>query len=160
MSTDVNFLNVYTETLYENFDAIVKQNVMIQTRIKIAEKELTLLADAKVQVGTLTDENRELKSRVEQLQALTSSYKNVADDKSRLQSALNENSQVTNSMVSELNDTKQELVRLKNQVSEIAVLRKENADMKKTIESAEQKDVVVIKSQTKKQSVKATAGTF
>jgi hypothetical protein len=35
---DVEFLNSYTEVVLENFDAVLKQNLMFQTQLKIVEK--------------------------------------------------------------------------------------------------------------------------
>jgi len=115
MNNDLNFLNQYTETLHENFDAIIKQNIVFQTNLKIAEKELAILNDAKSNVGKLTDENRELKGRIGQLEQLMGGLKTVDEDKSRLQIALNETSQTTNSLRAEVNSLNQELARLKNQ---------------------------------------------
>ena len=36
---DIDFLNSYTEVLTENFDAVLKQNLMFQTQLKIVQKQ-------------------------------------------------------------------------------------------------------------------------
>lgn len=144
MSTDVTFVNQYTETLYENFDAIIKQNIMFQTKLKIAEKELAIKEDTQNQVGTLTDENRELKSKVSQLESASANYKVVHEDKSRLQVALTENSQEKNKLQSSLNDVTQELTRLRNQVNEIPELRKKSGELNSLMEEHNKLKIQVV----------------
>jgi len=158
MTDDLNFLNHYTETLHENFDAIIKQNIVFQTNLKLAEKELAILADAKTNIGKLTDENRELKGRIGQLEQLMSSLKTVDEDKSRLQFALNETSQSSNSLKAEVNSLNQELTRMKLQVQQIPVLKKEKAELEKKLA----KDLVegTVSSAATKKVVKSSAGTF
>lgn len=160
MNNDLNFMNHYTETLHENFDSIIKQNMVFQTNLKIAEKELAVLKDAKSNVGTLTDENRELKGRIGQLENLMGGLKTVDADKSRLQVALNETSQTTNSLKAEINSLNQELVRLKLQVEQIPTLKKEKSDLEKKL-AKQLEDVPTPSSITKPTKVvKTSAGTF
>ena len=94
MSNDLTFLNTYTEVVQENVSAIIKQNFVFQTQLKIAENNLAQFEDTKRAVDDLTAQNRELQTKVAELTHLTSSYRNVSDDKSRLQVSLNETSQV------------------------------------------------------------------
>lgn len=154
MSNDLNFLNTYTEIVQENVSAIIKQNFVFQTQLKIAENQLAVLDDAKRTVDALSVENKELLERINELNSLTSSYRNVADDKSRLQNSLNESSQVKNQLQSQINDMQQELTRLRKQSEEYSALKKENAAMKKKLGITEEK--VVEKTTPKKQEKVAT----
>lgn len=161
MSNDLNFLNQYTEVILDNVSSIIKQNFVFQTQLKIAENKIAQLDDAKKTVDALTVQNRELQTKVTELSNLTSSYKNVSDDKSRLQVSLNETSQVKNQLQSQINDMQQELTRLRAQSTELDTLKKENAVYKKKLGLDEPK--VSVKKQEKVISQKeqtAVAGTF
>lgn len=161
MSNDLNFLNNYTEVLHDNVTLIIKQNFVFQTQLKLAEVKISQLEDARKTVDTLTQQNRELQSKVNELTGLTSSYKNVVDDKGRLQVSLNETSQVKNQLQSQINDLQQELVRLRAQSAEFDELKKENAELKKKLEPVEEVvDVPTVKTKSKTLQKTAIAGTF
>lgn len=157
MSNDLTFLNNYTEVMLENVTSIIKQNFIFQTQLKLAENKLAQLDDARRTADDLINQNKELQAKVSELVGLASSYRNVADDKSRLQVSLNETSQVKNEMQSQLNDMQQELTRLRNQSKEFAELKKENAALKKKYEPAEKPVVKKIEKVIQKPAV---AGTF
>jgi predicted RNase H-like nuclease (RuvC/YqgF family) len=140
---------------------IIKQNFVFQTQLKLAEVKIAQLEDARKTVDTLTQQNRELQSKVNELTGLTSSYKNVVDDKGRLQVSLNETSQVKNQLQSQINDLQQELVRLRAQSAEFDELKKENAKLKKKLEPVEEVvDVPTVKTKSKTLQKTAIAGTF
>jgi chromosome segregation ATPase len=159
MSNDLNFLNIYTEIVQENVSAIIKQNFVFQTQLKIAENKLAVMDDAVKNADNLSVQNKELQIKINELTSLTSSYKAVADDKSRLQSSLNETSQVKNQLQADLNAAEQELIRLRNQVAEIAVLRKENETYKKKLGLKEEKPIKE-KPVEPSANLKTTSGTF
>jgi chromosome segregation ATPase len=163
MSNDLNFLNNYTEVILENVTSIIKQNFVFQTQLKLAEIKIAQLDDAKRTADTLSVQNRDLQSKVTELTNLTSSYKNVADDKSRLQVSLNETSQSKNQLQSQLNDAQQELTRLRAQVQQLEELKKENVELKTKIEKLEEPKVTesaMIATKKTSKSKTAIAGTF
>ena len=159
MSNDLTFLNTYTEIVQENVSAIIKQNFVFQTQLKMAENKLAILDDAVRNADNLSVQNKELQTKINELLSLTSSYKTVADDKSRLQSSLNETSQVKNQMQTQLNDMQQELTRLRLKADEFDSMKKENAVLKKKLGLDTEKTPV---KKTEKTVVlkEATAGTF
>ena len=159
MSNDLTFLNMYTEVVQENVSAIIKQNFVFQTQLKMAENKLALLDDAVRNADNLSVQNKELQTKINELISLTSSYKTVADDKSRLQSSLNETSQVKNQMQAQLNDMQQELTRLRLKADEFDSMKKENTALKKKLGLDTEKTPV---KKTEKTVVlkEATAGTF
>lgn len=165
MSNDLNFLNTYTEVMHDNVNLIIKQNFVFQTQLKIAEIKIAQLDDARKVVDTLTVQNRELQAKVNELTGLTSSYKNVVDDKGRLQVSLNETSQVKNQLQSQINDMQQELTRLRAQSEELVEVKKENASLKLQLEPVEPElveivEVPTIKTKSKTTQKTAIAGTF
>lgn len=54
---DVEFVNSYTEVVIENFDAVIKQNLMLQAQLKLAAKQ-------KVKLDSFEKENFELKEKL------------------------------------------------------------------------------------------------
>jgi chromosome segregation ATPase len=164
MTNDLNFLNNYVEIVNDNVSSIIKQNFVFQTQLKMAETKLAQLEDSKQTVDKLTIENKSLQQQITDFNNLTSSYKHVADDKSRLQVSLNETSQIKNQLQADLNAAEQELIRLRNQVAEIEVLRKENETYKKKLGLKE--ETPIKEKPTKEKPVelsanlKATSGTF
>lgn len=133
MSNDLKFLNTYTEVMQDNINAVIKQNFIFQTQLKLAEEQLAILDDAKKTVDKLSVENKQLLERVNELTSLTSSYRTVSDDKSRLQVSLNETSQIKNQLQSTINDLQQEILRLKNKAKDFDDLKKENLTLKKKL---------------------------
>lgn len=153
MSADVTYLNNYTEILFDNFSAVIKQNIQFQTQLKIAEQQLAILDDAKRQLDKFSVENKALIERINELTSLTSSYKIVSEDKGRLQVSLNETSQTNNQLQSQLNDAQQELTRLRAQATELQNLKKENKQLKDKLGIEDEKP-------KKKQAETVTPGTF
>lgn len=160
MTNDLNFLNTYVAVVDENVSAIIKQNFLFQTQLKIAETRLAQMDDAIRRADELTSQNKELQRRITELITLTSSYKTLDEDKSRLQVSLNETSQTKNQLQEELNSSKQELARLRKQVEEIDTLRKENAGFKKKLGIKEDKPVKEKPADKPADDLKTVAGTF
>jgi chromosome segregation ATPase len=157
MSNDLVFLNNYVEVVNDNVSSIIKQNFVFQTQLKMAETKLAQLEDSKQTVDKLSVENKQLNQQITELKNLTSSYKNVSDDKNRLQVSLNETSQVKNQLQSQINDMQQELTRLRAQSDELENLRKENVALKKKLEPEEKTSIKKLEKVSQKPAV---AGTF
>jgi len=89
----VEFSNAYQEVLLENLDVILKQNFVMQARLKLLEKEANLRAEMQAKIDDLTVNIQQL---TEQL-SFTEHYKVQAEnndaivqEKTRIQSALND----------------------------------------------------------------------
>lgn len=89
----VEFANMFQETVLENLTAVIKQNVVYQTQIKLMEKDLQLKAELQEKYNRLALDYEQLKNISNDLEL----YKNRADvnqsaheEKSRIQTALNE----------------------------------------------------------------------
>ena len=89
----VDFSNAYQEVLLENLDVILKQNFMMQTKLKLFEKEANLRAEMQAKIDDLTVKNQEVLQQVEQTQhyrVQAESNDAIVQEKSRIQSALND----------------------------------------------------------------------
>ena len=90
---NVEFSNAYQEVLLENLDVILKQNFMMQTRLKLLEKEANVRAEMQAKIDELTVKNQEVLQQVEQTQhyrVQAESNDAIVQEKSRIQSALND----------------------------------------------------------------------
>lgn len=113
MSAD--FANTYQEILLENLMAIIKQNFVFQTQIKLSE-------NIEKQRSDLFEQNNSLKTELESLRpqiAQLDSYKTKAEqnnsaheEKSRIQSALNEEMKKNSVMKKELEDKNSDINKL------------------------------------------------
>lgn len=89
---DIKFVQKYNNVLLENFDSVLKQNMIFQTKIGLLEEELSKLDDIeklKQQINILIQENNDLRNTI-------TANKHEADVKlrenaelHRLQTALN-----------------------------------------------------------------------
>lgn len=112
---DVNFINAYSEVLTENFDAVIKQNMLLQARLKLNEKETERFKEAQIQLDELQREKKELLDKIELLNATVVRTENVrykanetdslAVEKTRIQQALNETMREVENLKKEI-DTK------------------------------------------------------
>lgn len=97
---DVEFLNSYTEVVLENFDAVLKQNLMFQTQLKVVEKRKGEKEELVKQLEEQDKYVKQLEMTISQLQSEVSSsqeikkrvidHDSVVNEKSRIQQALNE----------------------------------------------------------------------
>jgi len=94
---DVNFSNVYQEVLFENLDAILKQNFMFQARLKIYETQEGKQTELQAKFNELSANYQEAVNKLEENNNSVQTYKVQAEqndslnqEKSRIQSALND----------------------------------------------------------------------
>lgn len=117
---NIEYLNQYIGVLNDNLTHMIKQNVIIQTNLQITEKNLAFMVEKDkqnteeiAQARNLINDNRRLEFRISELEAVASSHKNLADERTRIQIALNETSQEKNKLQAEFNAAQQELMRLR-----------------------------------------------
>jgi len=114
----VEFSNTYQEILLDNLMAIIKQNFIFQTQIKVAESASKEHEETKKKLEELTALYNTAKSELLQLNV----YKNKAEsnssaheEKSRIQSALNDEMKKSSSLQKELENKNSEISRLKTE---------------------------------------------
>jgi len=129
MTTDVHFLSAYNEVIFENFNSVLKQNLLFQTQIKFLEEQAKLVPDLQGKLADYDDlfkKNDSLQHEVKVLNAEVDHMKvevnskdaemknlNKQDiDKHRLQAALN-------TQAKELEDFKTESSKQKEYISQL-----------------------------------------
>ena len=162
------YLQFYAESLNENLANIIKQNIILQTNLKITEQNLAKLVEKdkeNFELLSLTEQikkdNFEMKSKLMELESNNASYKIVADDRMRLQVALNEVSQEKNKLQSEVNTMQQELLRLRSKVEKfekVETVETTKSEIKPLSKVDVKKETKTVKS--KSVDSKSSVGTF
>ena len=114
----VEFSNAYQEVLLENLDSILKQNFMFQTKLKLFEKEANIKTELQAKLDDVTEKYQQALDEVgaaEQYKVQASSNDAIVQEKSRIQSALNDTMQ-------ELGRTKTALEKSQARVAELEKL--------------------------------------
>ena len=166
----VDFSNAYQEVLLENLDVILKQNFMMQTKLKLFEKEANLRAEMQAKIDDLTVKNQEVLQQVEQTQhyrVQAESNDAIVQEKSRIQSALNDTMRELgatknslDSITQELNLKNKEVEEMKSRISELEKLVPPAPKVvKKITVKTEEKPVEISATETKKEEVEV-GGTF
>jgi chromosome segregation ATPase len=92
MSTDIRFLQKYGEVLNDNFNAVLKQNLLFQTQIAVLQEDVKQLEDInqlKDDIKKLIQENNDLKNDLANKTNTLKQNQNTDADKHRLQTAVN-----------------------------------------------------------------------
>jgi len=121
----VEFSNAYQEVLLENLDAILKQNFMFQARLKLLEKEANIKTELQVKLDDVTAKYQDALSQVgqaEQYKVQASSNDAIVQEKTRIQSALNDTMRELDSTKSVLERSQAEIGELKTQILELQKL--------------------------------------
>ena len=166
----VDFSNAYHEVLLENLDVILKQNFMMQTKLKLFEKETNIRAEMQAKIDDLTVKNQEVLQQVEQTQhyrVQAESNDAIVQEKSRIQSALNDTMRELgttknslDSITQELNLKNKEVEEMKSRISELEKLVPPAPKVvKKITVKTEEKPVEISATETEKIKVEV-GGTF
>jgi len=125
----VEFSNAYQEVLLENLDAILKQNFMFQARLKLLEKQANVQSELQAKLDELTVRYQDVLGQVgksEQYKVQADSNDAIVQEKTRIQSALNDTmrkvSGLENSLEAkqkEVLDKDKELLDLKTYISKL-----------------------------------------
>jgi chromosome segregation ATPase len=166
----VDFSNAYQEVLLENLDVILKQNFMMQARLKLFEKEANFRAEMQAKIDDLTVKNQEVLQQVEQTQhyrVQAESNDAIVQEKSRIQSALNDTMRELgttknslDSITQQLNLKNKEVEEMKSRISELEKLVPPAPKVvKKITVKTEEKPVEISATETEKIKVEV-GGTF
>ena len=167
---NVEFSNAYQEVLLENLDVILKQNFMMQTKLKLFEKEANLRAEMQAKIDDLTVKNQEVLQQVEQTHHYKTQAENndsIVQEKSRIQSALNDTMRELgttknslDSITQQLNLKNKEVEEMKSRISELEKLVPPAPKVvKKITVKTEEKPVEISATETNKLEVEV-GGTF
>jgi aarF domain-containing kinase len=114
----VEFNNAYQEILLDNLVAIIKQNFIFQTQIKILESSGKNKEDLQKKFEDLTTLYNNAKSEISQLQVYKSKAEqnsSAHEEKSRIQTALNEEMKKSSNLQKEVENLKQQIVKSKDE---------------------------------------------
>ena len=125
----VEFSNAYQEVLIENLDSILKQNFMFQARLKLFEKQANGQVELQTKLDELTVKYQDVLEQVgktEQYKIRADSNESIVQEKTRIQSALNDTmrkvSELESSLEAKQNDILNknvELLDLKTYISKL-----------------------------------------
>ena len=128
----VEFSNTYQEILLDNLVSIIKQNFIFQTQLKLAENGNKDKSELQEKYDTLFSQYESLKSQTPELEALrlrVDTNAGAHEEKSRIQSALNDEMKKSVELKgqlevksSELAGKTQEIVDLRNQILKLESL--------------------------------------
>jgi len=160
---NVEFSNAYQEVLLENLDVILKQNFMMQTRLKLLEKEANVRAEMQAKIDELTVKHQEALEQIGQTQhykTQAESNEAIVQEKTRIQSALNDTMRELGNTKSALEAREKEIKEMNSKISELEKLVPPAPKVvKKPTVKTEEKPVEISATETNKVRVEA-GGTF
>jgi chromosome segregation ATPase len=160
---NVEFSNAYQEVLLENLDVILKQNFMMQTRLKLLEKEANVRAEMQAKIDELTVKHQEALEQIGQTQhykTQAESNEAIVQEKTRIQSALNDTMRELGNTKSALEAREKEVKEMNSKISELEKLVPPAPKVvKKVTVKTEEKPVEISATETNKVRVEA-GGTF
>lgn len=116
----VEFSNAYQEILLENAVAIIKQNFLLQTNLKLSENISNEKNEAVSRYDSLKQDFEKLKEdqrNFEQYKSKAEQNITVHEEKTRLQSALNDEMKKISSLMKQVKDKDDEIIKLKEYIS-------------------------------------------
>ena len=135
---DGKFLSTYNEVILDNFNAVLKQNFMFQTQIKILEEQIKEKSELETKLASLSSENNnivELRAEIDGLKAeldnknlAIQNLNNTDSERHRLQTAVNNQMKEIEGLKSQVgslqngNDSEVQLVKTQKD-SEIKLLK-------------------------------------
>lgn len=160
---NVEFSNAYQEVLLENLDVILKQNFMMQTRLKLLEKEANVRAEMQAKIDELTVKHQEALEQIGQTQhykVQAESNDSIVQEKTRIQSALNDTMRELGTTKSALEAKEKEVKEMSSRIFELEKLVPSAPKVvKKVTVKTEEKPVEISATETNKVRVEA-GGTF
>ena len=159
----VEFSNAYQEVLLENLDVVLKQNFMMQARIKLLEKETNNRAEMQAKIEELSVKHQEVLQQVEQTHHYKTQAENndsIVQEKSRIQSALNDTMRELGTTKNLLDLKNKEVEEMKSRIFELEkLIPPASKVVKKITVKTEEKPVEISATETKKEEVEV-GGTF
>ena len=136
----VEFSNTYQEILLDNLVSIIKQNFIFQTQLKLAENGNKNKSELQEKYDTLFSQYESVKSQTPELEALrlrVNTNAGAHEEKSRIQSALNDEMRKSVELKGQLEIKSSELVaknaELEVKSSELAGKTQEIVDLRNQI---------------------------
>ena len=117
----VEFSNVYQEVLLENLDVILKQNFLFQAKLKMLEREANVRAEMQAKIDDLTVKYNQALEQVnltEHFKVQAENNDAIVQEKTRIQSALNDTMRELSSVKNNLDARQNEISSLQNTIAD------------------------------------------
>ena len=112
---DGKFLSTYNEVILDNFNAVLKQNFMFQTQIKILEEQIKEKSELETKLASLSSE----KNDIVELRAEIDGLKAELDNKNLAIQNLNNTDSERHRLQTAVNNQMKEIEGLKSQVGSL-----------------------------------------
>ena len=136
---DAKFLNTYNEVILDNFNAVLKQNFLFQTQIKVLEEQVKEKSELETKLASLSSENNDivelrgeidgLKTELDNKNLAIQNLNNTDSERHRLQTAVNNQMKEIEGLKSQVgslqNGKDSEVQSVKNQKDSVIKLLKD-----------------------------------
>jgi chromosome segregation ATPase len=141
---DGKFLSTYNEVILDNFDAVLKQNFMFQTQIKILEEQIKEKSELETKLASLSSE----KNDIIELRAEIDGLKAELDNKNLAIQNLNNTDSERHRLQTAVNNQMKEIEGLKSQVGS---LQNDNNSEVQLVKSQKDSEIKLLKDKEKEQ---------
>lgn len=141
---DGKFLSIYNEVILDNFDAVLKQNFMFQTQIKILEEQIKEKSELETKLASLSSE----KNDIVELRAEIDGLKTELDNKNLAIQNLNNTDNERHRLQTAVNNQMKEIEGLKSQVGS---LQNGNNSEVQLVKSQKDSEIKLLKDKEKEQ---------
>lgn len=139
---DNEFLNSYVEVLTQNFDSVLKQNLLFQTQLKTVEKtkiendELNkILEEKNLNIKNLENTITQFQSDINTKQTSDQkNYQSILDEKNRIQLSLNDYMKTNEFLKNSLNSQKELLFNAEKEIENLKSQILKNEEQKINIQ--------------------------
>ena len=112
---DAKFLNTYNEVILDNFNAVLKQNFLFQTQIKVLEEQVKEKSELETKLASVSSENND----ISELRAEIDGLKTELDNKNLAIQNLNNTDSERHRLQTAVNNQMKEIEGLKSQVGSL-----------------------------------------
>jgi chromosome segregation ATPase len=130
---DGKFLNTYNEVILDNFNAVLKQNFMFQTQIKILEEQIKEKSELETKLASLSSE----KDDIDELRTEIDGLKTELDNKNLAIQNLNNTDTERHRLQTAVNNQMKEIEGLKSQVDSLQNGKDSEVQLVKTQKDSE-----------------------
>lgn len=146
--SDVTFINAYNEIVFENFQAILKQNLVFQTQLKLMESKIVRIEALEKQLADSTESAKNAEQLQARIDALTTEVtaknsqiqqQSGADaERHRIQTALNDRMRECESLRASVEVLNRELRETTDREKRSSVDQRELHSLRERVDQAEQ----------------------
>jgi chromosome segregation ATPase len=152
---DGKFLSIYNEVILDNFDAVLKQNFMFQTQIKLLEEQIKEKSELETKLASLSSE----KNDIVELRAEIDGLKTELDNKNLAIQNLNNTDNERHRLQTAVNNQMKEIEGLKSQVgslqsdkeSEVQLVKNQKDSEINSLRTQKDSEIELLKNKEKEQ---------